>query len=207
MLLSNEYDVISEIQATYPHEALEDMIKYNERLEDAIRNESLIVPNEGANHASLMMTKLFEHTRNEVAMVVGGFTGKVSDKPNYLRALSSLLEKGNVRVRVILLDDANEDSKALKLLKDYRDKFALAGKQLISIKTANAETKDILKNASIIRDRLVHFSVFDNDKFRFEYDPEDYAAFGSFKNQRKALKLLGDFNQAFRSVSATAEYK
>lgn len=71
----------------------------------------------------------------------------------------------------------------------------------IHIKAATELTKQQLRELYLNREQLAHFSVFDNNKFRFEYSPQQHAAFGSFNNTRKAEKLLSDFKTLYASAT------
>jgi hypothetical protein len=43
----------------------------------------------------------------------------------------------------------------------------------------------------------MHFSVFDNEKFRYEYDSENYKAYGSFNRPDTCKVLIETFDEIF----------
>ena len=56
---------------------------------------------------------------------------------------------------------------------------------------------DHIKEIEMIYGEATHFSIFDNEKFRYEYDSENYKAFGSFNQPETSQKLIELFDRIF----------
>lgn len=147
---------------------------------------SEILPNAGADHAAIVMAKMFEKARESVNMIVGSFDGAVSNKENYLSKLEECINR-KIQFKIIFLDTPNKNSKAYSLLKRKRDEGCN-----ISFSSASADTKGKLSKGGQIK----HFSVFDDDKYRFEKDTSNYLAWCCFNDKRNAANLLGIFDEA-----------
>jgi hypothetical protein len=158
----------------------------------ALKNSTEILANAGAGHAAIAMSKLFDVTKNEVKMVVGSFQGAISNDKNYLKALKNCVEVKNVKFKIIFLDSPNtESSKALDylVLKKGEKKnitFKQASPQFVAQLSKSGEPK--------------HFSVYDNDKFRFEKDTINYHAWFSFNNKHETTELTNIFNAEFNRL-------
>ena len=136
------------------------------------------------------MVCILEKTKKQLTMVVGKFDGNISNKPNYIAAFENCLKK-KIPVRVIFVDEdsPNYTSQACQLLNKY------ASNGNIFLNKATSTTREILKNNFNNDDKLVHFSVFDEDKYRVETVPEKYAAYGSFNDSGYSNKLLNIFDK------------
>jgi hypothetical protein len=152
-------------------------------------NSSEILPNAGAYHAAIVMAKLFEKTKNNGSanMIVGSFKGKVSNQSNYLNQLENSIDR-NVSFRIIFLDNPNKNSKAFTLLNRKKEE----GKS-INFYQASKETKERFAK------RGVHFAVFDDDKYRFEKDTENYMAWICFNDQQNASSLSSVFEDELKN--------
>ena len=174
-------------------EEIAELKVYVEILNDAIAsNSGKVLPNSGENHAAIMMSKFFSVTDKTVNMVVGQFSGKVSNKPTYLNALEKFLQKEDVNVKVLVLEKLNTASLAYNTLLEYKNQ---KGKN-IRIESATMKAKDHLKQAFGAKE-ILHFAVFDNNKYRLEIVPKKYSALGCFNDSDRASQLLSIFNAAF----------
>ena len=170
------------------HDIMSTLEEYKELVnKKADDNSPDILPNAGKDHAAIVMAKMFEKTNHTVDMIVGSFDGKVSNQDDYLDNLKKCVEKG-VRFNIIFLDSPNNDSKAYNYLKSKKDNG-----YKISFYQATDEAKERLKKQSNTGD-FIHFSVFDEDKFRFEKDTKNYLAWFSFKDELNASALKSTFN-------------
>ncbi len=50
-----------------------------------------------------------------------------------------------------------------------------------------------------------NFAVFDNEKYRMEYDPDDFKAFGSFNDIETCSRLTSLFDGAFEKATSLME--
>jgi len=170
---------------------LEDLTLYQQLVDNkADLNSPDLLPNAGELHAAIAMAKLLDKTDKEVKMVLGSFSGAVSDQPNYLKSLENCLDR-DVKFKIIFLGKPNKKSKAYKLLLSKQE----TGRD---INFANASSSFIKKLTH--SDGEKHFSVYDNNKFRFEKDTKKYLAFFSFNDDDKAQALNKIFDAEWQSV-------
>ncbi|WP_128531521.1 hypothetical protein [Mucilaginibacter gilvus] len=166
-----------------------DELKYYQELVDskAKINSNETLANAGQYHAAIAMSKLLDETKTIARMVVGSFDGRVSNQENYLGSLRSAIEK-DVKFQILFLDLPNTNSKAFKMLLTAKK----AGKP-IECKMANNSLIDKLSKEGKVK----HFSVFDNNKYRFEKDTENYLAWFSFNDLTNASTLINVFDTEF----------
>jgi hypothetical protein len=159
------------------------------RLEET--KSELVFPNDGPDHAEILMSKIFDSTKNEISILSGALGSPLTSRPNYLKSLRNLLER-NVRIRVVLVskNDSNEESEALKLLKSKG----------IPIKVLNEEEKKAY--LKMFGGLEKHFCFSDEIKFRFEYNPKEYKAFASFNNREMVSDLSKIFDVIYNKVAA-----
>jgi len=147
-----------------------------------------ILPNAGHQHAAIAMSKLFDNTEHIAKMVLGSFSGKISDQANYIHSLEKCIDK-NVSFEIIFLETPNENSLAYQLLKQKKGN----GHNIV-FKNASADFKSFLTRDG----KPKHFAVFDDDKFRFEKDTEEYLALFSFNDKDNSKYLSTIFDQEFK---------
>jgi hypothetical protein len=185
------------IEEVYHPDLHTEMNAYNEVLEKAIKSNSIEpIANFDENHGALLMTKLFENTAGKIAMLVGDFNGDISSKPNYIEALRNCLEVKGVKIRVLILERPKSDSIAYKLILESREKRGPD----VQIRFATPKTNEFIKSSFEAGDKILHFSVFDENKFRLELSPETYKAVGSFNNTDQSKFLLNIFDEAFKTA-------
>lgn len=173
---------------------LEEYRRYLEKL--AEKESTDMFSNGGIKHASVLMSVLFQGTpkapTKKVKIYAEGFKSKLIETDPYWPTLKRFLEDPTTELDVLVETDAHKDELPLQTLKkvinERKDetirvkKISKAGKQLITDRFGYGHC---------------NFAVFDNKKFRFEYDPENFRAFGSF-NQPDKSKILTDlFDEAF----------
>ena len=91
-------------------------------------------------------------------------------------------------------DEAKEEL-PMRLLRRVKERRI--NKDSISVKLINSEGRKIISE-QVIED-YCNFAIFDEDKFRFEYEPKDFKAFGSF-NRPSTCRFLSDiFDKAFNT--------
>jgi len=149
-----------------------------------------ILANAGPDHAAIAMSKLLTYTDHSVKMVVGSFEGPISNQLIYIEALKYCISKG-VKFEIIFLDPPNFDSEAFKILIDAKENgrditFKIADQDLINRLTVDNEPK--------------HFSVYDDNKFRFEKDTKNYFAWFSFNDPIKTAQLKNTFDSKFNTL-------
>ena len=173
--------------------SIRELEEYRRYLEGLAESDSTdMFSNGGIKHASILMSVLFQGTKN-ARIYCEGFKPNLIKTDPYWTALNQyLLEDANNRLDVLVESDEYKDEKPLQILKEAMDrrhndtihvkKISKAGKELIADRFGNGHC---------------NFAVFDDKKFRFEYDPENYRAFGSFNQPDKCEILTELFDNAF----------
>jgi hypothetical protein len=147
-----------------------------------------IVLNRGMYFASVMMAEMLGQTRKDLAMVVGSFNGKISNRKNYLENLQKCVSNG-VNIRILFVDEPNPRSEALQLIQRARSE----GRNVKLYRASEAAIEQIRKYSKP-EGNIVHFAVFDNDKYRFESVIDTFTAIGSFNDKKTAGSLLEKFD-------------
>ena len=89
----------------------------------AINKENKVFFNSGPIHAAIVMSRIFEYSRDEVNIFCGGFSGAVSNDPTYLSCLDSFLKRDNSKIRILVEDyEKNKNSKVYSILKKHKSK-------------------------------------------------------------------------------------
>ena len=176
---------------------MNDLQLYQELVDKkADENSTNVFPNAGEIHAGIVMAKLFEKTEKSVNMVVGSFDGKVSDQPNYLEKLERCIDS-KVSINIIFLQSPNVQSKAYGLLRSKKSQgFPI---------TFKSATDEVRQRLSSTKTGLVHFSVFDDNKYRFEKDPNKYLAWVCFNDPQNAARLNSLFGGCFSKSQLIAQ--
>lgn len=174
---------------------LEEYGKYLENL--ASTKSSDIFTNGGKEHASILMSKMFKYTSNEVRMFCEGFKPELIMTNPYNTALIEYLHLGK-SLKILLETNEYTEKDAFKIIREENSRRRKENSPIIECKLIADEYK------KMIFDKLssVHcnFSIFDNDKFRLEISPEDYKAIGSFNSPERASLLIKLFDQAFENA-------
>lgn len=179
---------------------------YNKILSDAaVISSGRVFTNSGKEHAAIAMSVMYRNTRQKIKLIADNFNGSVSNNDRYALELANCLSRG-VKAEIIILDpqNLNYDSKGFKL---YHN-FSLQNPSQVKIKTANDETKRVIKESNTISnkeiDEIYNVGLFDNDKYRFELVPSKYIALLSFNNSELVSKYQKVFDIAFETASVLA---
>lgn len=157
--------------------------------------EERVVLNTGRYKATLLMSKLLEKTNNSIAMVVGRMEGAVSDQDIYIDAFKRCIPKAK-HIDITFLDEPNPNSKLIALLKSEKAKGFP-----INFYRGTKKTEQEILNFFNKEDKVVHFSIYDNDKCRVEIDPEGYVGYGMFNNELSVSKLLNFYKDKIITTS------
>lgn len=165
---------------------MSDLRAYQELVNTKANEESHeLLPNAGEKHAAIVMSKMFDLTKHEVNMIVGSLDGKVSNQTNYMESLIKCVERG-IRINMLFLNTPNKSSQALNYLKQKKSEGAP-----ITLKLA--DQKEMKRYAK----KEIHFSIFDDNKFRYEKDTKNYLAWFCFNNAEIAKSLKSLFKLSF----------
>lgn len=173
--------------------------EYSLFLKDLAKSQSSdIFLNKGIEHASILMSVLFERANNCVRIYCNGFGETLICENPYWDALIKYLEK-DVNNTLSVLVETNEhiNEKPLLTLKEH---IQMRANNTIQVKLLSEEGRAII-NERFGKDHC-NFAIFDTNKYRFEYDPEKYKAFGSFNQPKNCDILIDIFDRAFEASTA-----
>lgn len=174
---------------------LQDYVKYINGLAET--HSSQMFTNGGIEYASELMAVLFKYTEKEVRIFCQGFKPDLITTEPYWSALCDYLKRKDRTLKVLVETDAYVHERPITLLNEEINK---RNDDSIQIKIASAETaKEIYKQLS---GTPCNFAIFDDNKFRFENEPEKYKAFGSFNRKDYANVLINVFDKAFNKSEA-----
>lgn len=170
-----------------------DLETYQELVNKSADNRSSnVIPNAGEIHAGIVMSKLFEKAEKSVHMVVGSLDGKVSNQANYISGLESCVAK-NIPIKILFLDPPNRNSTVFSILKSKKNSEGYP----VEFKLATSE----VKQKHQFNGEFIHYSVFDDDKYRIEKDVKKYLAWVCFNDPINAALLNIAFNSSFDKSS------
>lgn len=154
----------------------------------AISRSTSLINNEGVDHASCLLSAIFDYS-NGIRMFSGSLSQELTEKKEYFDSLKMFLDKGSKFELLLQKYDENKRSKALDLILSYSKKPN--SKVLIRSLESDNEIYEALKQSNNGDD--IHFTLGDNNTYRYEYHPSEYKARASF-NDKETNEVL---NQIF----------
>ena len=185
-----------------------------------------IIPNGGLPYAAILMGVMFEHCRGMARIYCQGFKPDLVCELPFWTEFCAYLK--NPKNRLYALVDSTEwiNERPMRLLKQVKEERSTI-EQVIKYKHRKEgkgnkkkirKVEDIIipdssiivkqihpESAKMIAKRYgesIHFSVFDNEKFRYEYDSENYKAYGSFNQPDNCKYLIETFDQVFNDPAS-----
>lgn len=175
-------------------EELEEYRKYLERLAES--KSADMFSNGGIEHAAILMSVLLKNTKKIARVFSNGFKAELITEEPYWDALQDYLDDDNHQLLVLVETSKYMHERPLQTLRKY-----------IAKRTANGDDKSIIvrelsnKGRRAITDQFgfghCNFAIFDEDKFRYEYDPGSFKAFGSFNQPKNSRLLIDVFDRSF----------
>ena len=146
--------------------------------------------NGGKDFAPILMSVLYQHTDAIARIYCEGFRPDIIKHPKYWGALIDYLDK-NKRIEVLVKTDKYLNQEPLKTLLQYSQNNL---NSQISVRRIGELDQERINNRF---KGNCNFAIFDTDKYRMEYEPEDFRAFGSFNEPRVCDILISEFDRAF----------
>lgn len=160
---------------------------------------SKLFTNGGKEYASILMSVLLDNTNSVARIFSYGFRPDLVSTEEYKQALERFLESSYKEIRVMVETNEAIDKEPIEMLKDaYQN-----GNHRVSLKLITPEDREELIDQLGGGHR--NFAVFDNDKYRMEYDPDDFKAFGSFNDVETCARLTTLFDNAFEKATSLME--
>lgn len=167
--------------------AMEDLKGYENFLRKLAENDSsTIISNGGKDHAVILYSVLFDNTDKEVRIFCQSGNSEVWQDPVFIEALDKFLEKPGTDLKVLT---AGEPSLASRWTdKGNVDAFHIqeADKELIY---------------THFRNRKCNFAVFDKKRYRYEFNCDEFKAYGSFNAPEDSNEMAEMFDAAFVNAS------
>lgn len=167
--------------------------RYADYIEGLAKTKSpQLFTNGGIEYASELMAVLFKNTNKEARVFCQGFKPTLIRTEPYWSALKGYLEKDGTTLSVLVETSDFASDEPLQLLKSEIER---RNDGSIQVRVASEEIiRGIYEKLS---GNPCNFAVFDDDKFRFENEPDGYKAFGSFNRKDYAEALISIFDDAF----------
>lgn len=188
-------------------------------------NSSVWFTNSGKDYASILMSVLLKNTQNEVRIYCHGFKPDLITTNPYWNTLNDFVKNQDKVIHVLVQTDEFLNCAPLNLLKtekqnriqkqkalktnELKDANPLMPQEEIDKEIANMNCDSIIVKKILDADKEkitnqfgleCNFAVFDNEKFRFEIDPNKFIAFGSFNQKDYCTTLIGIFDEAFNTA-------
>lgn len=156
-----------------------------------------IFQNDNVSHAAIVIKKILEFSKTEVAIFDDDLSGDVSDKSNdFLNVLRHSVTKEQKILRIAVKQrrkhlDSNIARTLRELIKLYPDRVQvkLASQEFLNVINETVEKIGIKEH--------INFAVGDNDSFRLEFPAGERKAFCSFQNEFFSSALLSIFEKKF----------
>jgi hypothetical protein len=160
---------------------MKEMLNYIEFVEKlASEGKDEVFFNSGAEHAAIVMSRIFKYSTNEIRIFCGGFNGAVSNDEEYLKHAESFLQRGG-RIVILAEEDLSKgQSRIFKLLKKYPENVEM---YVTSLKVR-------------MKDQPIHFAIGDSKMLRIETGISDYTAQVNFGNVAEATSFIDLFDNS-----------
>lgn len=147
-------------------------------------NSNTTISNSGMDHAVVLYSVMLEHANKIVRIFCQSGDSYVWNHPTFIDSLHNFLNKPESHLEIMTVEQPHVSS-----VWNSRENVTIVHID----ENAKNEIYRVLKN------RSCNFAIFDDNKYRFEYDYEQFKAFGSFNDADSAKKLIELFDNAFEA--------
>lgn len=160
--------------------------EYKDYLESlAINNSSEMFYNSGKDHAVVLYGVLLKHARLTARFFCEGCMSPIWSDLTFRDAFVDALRREGFSVKILTHKNCSPDFSWLP--QELQDK--------IELKPASEEAlKDIFSH---FKTSSCNFSVFDSEMFRYEYDVENFKAYGNFNDSEIAGSMINLFDRCY----------
>lgn len=162
--------------------------EYRDYLEKLAKcKSSKMFSNGGKEHAVVLYSVLLNHTKEKARFFCEGCMSVIWQHPVFRSALADALRKDKFSVDILR-----------KYRTDVYPDFSWLPEHLrekIDVRTVTESGLERINDH--FHTTSCNFSVFDKEKFRFEYDVENYKAYGSFNEESIAGSMVSLFERCF----------
>lgn len=170
---------------------LEEYRKYLERLAESRSTD--MFSNGGKEHASILMSVLLKDTKRALIYAMGFRPDLITTEPYWSELEIYLNNPQNELFVLVETPDYMNDGPLVRL----HETINRRQDNTVQVRQISPQGREFIEDR-FGKDKC-NFAVFDNNKFRFEYDPDNFKAFGSF-NQPENCEILSNlFFDAFNA--------
>lgn len=171
----------------------------------ASESSSDLFCNGGVEYASILMSVLLKNTKNIVRIYCKGFRPNLITREPYWSALKKYLEESRHQIMVLIQSSDCIEQRPLRYLQKIKEERRAKNHEdnTIMVKRISPQARSEI---SKIYGQDCNFAVFDDDKFRYEYDPEGFKAYGSFNQPETCGKLATVFDKIFQDENSVVVF-
>lgn len=160
-----------------------DYREYLERL--ASQKSAKMFSNGGKDHAIVLYSVLLAHTKLKARFFCEGAMSEIWQSQTFRNSLVDALRRVDFSVEILTRNDAEPDFSWLP--GELRDK--------VKISRVTDNNLEIINKH--FQTNSCNFSVFDTEMFRYEYDVQNFKAYGSFNEPEVAQSMIELFDRCF----------
>ena len=177
------------VMAETREDLLKKYIDYINKLAESKSPE--IFTNGGIEYASQLMAVLFHNTEKEARLFCHGFRPDLICQQPYWNALQEYLQDDSKILHVLVECDDALHEEPMNLLRRTKER---RGNDTVDYRLVKEDDREMIFRG--LNGTHCNFAVFDNNKFRLEYDPDGFKAFGSFNHENNCKRLVDLFDNA-----------
>ena len=160
----------------------------------ALEQQNQFIVTGGIEHASVLMSELLSHTEKIARIYCYGFKPDLITIGPLWTSLMQFLEEDNHILRILIESSDYINDHPLEMIKHFKK---LRNNNSIEVRLLSEESKKIMQKQ--LGNDFYFFSVFDDNKYRLEVDPELFKSISSFNYPSKCCSLIQLFDKAFHS--------
>lgn len=168
---------------------LEEYRRYLERL--AENRSTDMFSNGGIKHTSVLISVFLQSTNSIARVYSYGVKSEWMPTDSKWYGLTDYLNYPKHKLLLLVENPNCIDDEMLRIIKESRS----CNKDTIQIRQISEKGKQMIVDK--LGQDSCYFAVFDNDKFRFEYEPENFKSFGSFNKPDDCKILIELFDSVF----------
>lgn len=164
--------------AAFEGRAMDDYREDVERL--AVLRTGEAFYNSSIDHAAVIIEKMFRHAKSEICIITKQLNGRVFGQDQVVDEARRFLSNANHSVKILMEDGPNSLSEGHPLVQELKQH------------PAGYEIKRLPND--LMADVQYHFTVADDDSYRFEPNKNEWVAVASFGDKKGAKRLREVFD-------------
>lgn len=169
---------------------IEELERYSLAVRNFAKNkEPLVFENKGKEHAAIVASAIFDHSKNCIRLYATNMNGDISNIDCYKKSLNEYVKSSGELL--ILLDDENAIKNNITVYNLLKNTMGN-----VKLKKASNEFKTEIEAISSSGSTL-HFMIGDDYMSRIELDPTTHQAICSFNKREFCTPLITRFDKYF----------